>query len=335
MRYSKEILFAFTLAISTIIVWFAIDVFFLAFGAVLLALLLHSIGYWTKKIIHLPYVISLIIALIVILGLFAIVLWLYSPTIAEQFQTLVKQLPKAALNLRNALMPYLNEKFFSPEHIKQELSFSSKAIFTQVMTFFSSTVSSIVSFLVFIVVGFYLAIVPKRYLKGLWFILPEQKKERLWMMLTKIANSLRFWLLGKVLSMTVIGLLTWLGLWLLNVSLALILALLIGLLTFIPYVGAIIGSIPAVLIAFAEYPLKAVYVIVLYIGIHIAEGYFITPVIEQKTVSIPPAVTIMAQILTIALFGWVGLTLATPLIVVILSLISSVKERPFLSKSSS
>ncbi len=320
MRYSKEILFAFALTISTLILWYTADVFFLAFASILLALLLNSIGHLTQKLIRLPYIPSLLIGLFVITGIFTLIFWLYTPLIVDQFEQLAQDLPAAALSLRDAFLAYLPENLFSTENLKQEFSQSRETIFTQVMTIFSSTVGTLIGFIVFVIVGFYLTMMPGRYLKGFMFMMPEKKTQRIWKALQRIGTSLRYWLLGKILSMIAIGILTCLGLWLLDIPLAFVLGLLAGLLTFIPYVGPILAAIPAVLIAFASNPIHAVYVILLYIGIHIVEGYFITPVIEQKTVFIPPALTIMAQILTFALFGGIGLALASPLVVVILSL---------------
>ena len=326
MRYYREVLFAFALVVISLVVWYAIDVFFLAFATVLLAILLHAIGKGAKKVIRLPYPLSLIIGLLFVAGIFVLIFWLYSPLIVEQVELLAKELPDAAVSLRDTVAPYMSDQLFSGETLQKEFSLTNQKIFSQVVTIFSTTVGTIVSFVIFLIVGFYLAMMPEKYLKGVLFALPENNKEKIWAMIERIGHSLRFWLLGKVLSMVAIGVLTFFGLWFLDVSLALVLGLLAGLLTFIPYVGPILAAIPAILIAFAGSPLLALYVIILYIGVHIAEGYLITPFIEQKTVSIPPALTIMSQILLFVLVGGLGLALASPLVVVIMSLFVSFKS---------
>lgn len=319
MRY-KEILFALALVILTLIIWQAIDVFFLAFATILLAIFLNAIGRGAKKILHLPYIPSLFIALVTIAGVFVCIFWLYSPLITEQFELLVEQLPQA-IDTVDTYLP------LSLDSLEKEISIDNEKLVSGALSIFSATVNSIVSFVIFLVVGFYLAILPNRYLKGVFFVIPEKKQERAWKITNQIGHSLRFWLLGKVLSMIAVGLLSFIGLWLLDVSLAVILGVLAGLLTFIPYVGPILAAIPAVLIAFAQNPLLALYVILLYCGVHLLEGYLITPFIEQKTVSIPPALTIMGQILLYVLVGGVGLALASPLIVVCMALIVSLKQK--------
>lgn len=317
MRHIKEILFTFFLIIILLIIWKAIGVFFLAFASILLAILLHAIGSWTQKIIKLPYLFSLFIAMVAIAGLILLIFWLYTPLIAKQFQLLLDQLPAATQEIQKTLSPHL-------ESLKKE--FSNEPLFHQVLAFFSSTLGSVISFLIFLIVGFYLAIMPGRYLVGVLYPLNEKHKGRVWDVFSQIAHALRYWLVGKVVAMFVIGSLTYIGLWFLDISLAFILGLLAGLLAFIPYVGAIVAAIPAILIAYTISPLTAIYVLIVFLVVHFLEGYLITPFIEQRTVAIPPALTIMGQILLYVLVGGIGLVLASPLIVVIMAVIISYKK---------
>lgn len=317
MRHVKEILFTLFLIVILLIIWRAIGVFFLAFASILLAILLHAIGSWTQKIIKLPYLVSLLIALFCIAGFLLLIFWLYTPLITQQFQLLLDQLPAATQEIQKTLSPHL-------ESLKKELS--NETLFHQVVSIFSSTVGSVISFLIFLIVGFYLAIMPGRYLIGVLYPLPEKNKARVRDVLTLMAHALRYWLVGKVVAMFVIGSLTYIGLWFLDISLAFILGLLAGLLAFIPYVGAVVAAIPAILIAYTVSPLTALYVLVLFLVVHFLEGYLITPFIEQRTVAIPPALTIMGQILLYVLVGGIGLVLASPLIVVIMAVIVNFKS---------
>ena len=325
-QHVKLVLFIFVLTVVSLAIVNAINVFLLAFAAVLLAILLHSIGKGTKKITRLPYPLALVAAIVFITGVLTLIFWLYSPIIAVQFQALVDQLPDSISSIQSSLAPYFGNAFFSQAELQKEFALTSQKLLSQVVTIFSFTIGSIVSFIIFLIVGLYLALDPGRYVRGVLFTLSEKTEERVWEIMQKIARSLRWWLLGKFLSMVVIGILTFFGLWIMGVSLAFILGLLMGLLTFIPYVGPLLATIPAILVAFAQNPLLAVYVAILYLAIHAAEGYIITPFIEQKTVSIPPAVTIMSQVLLVVLIGGLGLALATPLVVVCIALAQYTNE---------
>jgi predicted PurR-regulated permease PerM len=121
--------------------------------------------------------------------------------------------------------------------------------------------------------------------------------------------------------MTSVGVLTFIGLWLLGVPLPFLLALLAFLLDFVPYFGPIVAALPAVLLAFSEGPQQALYVLILYIVIQQIESLVISPMVYQRTIYLPPVITLLAQILLFAMAGALGVILATPLIAVILVLV--------------
>jgi predicted PurR-regulated permease PerM len=114
--------------------------------------------------------------------------------------------------------------------------------------------------------------------------------------------------------MLAIGILTWIGLSILGVPLALTLGILTALLTFIPNIGPVLSVIPAALLAFSQDPIKAIYVVLLYIGVQVIESNLITPWIERQTIKLPPALTISMQLILSIFVGGLGLVLATPLV---------------------
>ena len=85
------------------------------------------------------------------------------------------------------------------------------------------------------------------------------------------------------------------------------------LLTFIPFIGPLLSAIPVVLVAFSEGPATALYALLLYSAIQMLEGYVLTPNVQRRSVSLPPALTIAAQVLLGVLVGALGVVLATPL----------------------
>lgn len=94
-----------------------------------------------------------------------------------------------------------------------------------------------------------------------------------------------------------------------------------GLLNFIPNFGPLIAMIPAVLVAFMQGPSTAAIVAGMYILIQVIESNFITPMVQQKLISIPPALIISSQLLISPLTGGWGLVLATPLMLIIMILV--------------
>jgi predicted PurR-regulated permease PerM len=121
--------------------------------------------------------------------------------------------------------------------------------------------------------------------------------------------------------MAFVGIATATGLYFLHVPLAITLGLLAGVLAFVEYVGAIASAVPPIVLALAHGPMDALWVVVLFTGVHIVEGYFLTPLLARNAVRFPPAFTLAMQLLLGGLFGVLGLTFATPLAVVIVTAI--------------
>jgi predicted PurR-regulated permease PerM len=123
--------------------------------------------------------------------------------------------------------------------------------------------------------------------------------------------------MGRMASMTMVGLLTYIGLSLIGVPLSLALGIVTGILEFVPYLGPILALIPTVLVALLESPVLALYVMPVYGAVQFAESYLITPLISARAVSIPPAYLIMVQVVGGVLAGAIGVLLSEPLVVVI------------------
>jgi predicted PurR-regulated permease PerM len=140
------------------------------------------------------------------------------------------------------------------------------------------------------------------------------------------------WMFGKVLSMIAVGALTWLGLGLLGIPLALSLAVLAAALTFIPNFGPVLSAVPAVLLGLMNSPARAAYVALLYVGIQTAESYVLTPIFQKKAGALPPALLIVAQVAMGSLSGGIGLAVATPLTAALLVLVRHLYVEDVLSQ---
>jgi predicted PurR-regulated permease PerM len=139
--------------------------------------------------------------------------------------------------------------------------------------------------------------------------------------MAQLGHTLRWWLVGRIAGMIVVGFLTWIGLLLLGVPLSFTLATLAAILDFVPNIGPIIAAVPAVLVGLTESPMTGLYVALLYFAIQTLEGTLMTPLIEQRTVSLAPVLLLSAQLIMGVLFGVLGLLLATPFLVVLVIII--------------
>ncbi len=306
------------------IFWRAASVFLLLFACILVAILLYDITKRVQQWLHLPHGLALGLVVILLLGLLGIGGWLMAPQITQQARELMSAIPDAFERLRSTLSQYgvLLSDIASNLPPADQLMSRASTILSKAGMLFSGVLGVIGNIAIIFFVGIYLAAQPHVYIDGIVTMVPPKKRQRAYEVFAELGRTLGQWLFGKVATMIIVGIVTTVGLILLGVPLALVLGILAGLLDFIPYLGPIIAGVPAVLIAFSESPTLSLYVVLLFLGVQIAEGYLLLPLIERRTVSLPPGLLIMMQVLMGALFGLVGVALASPFAAVLVVLIS-------------
>ena len=307
-----------------LLVVFAIDALLLIFGAILFAIFLRGLADLLAEKSGLGKGLSLAIVGVSLVAVFAGSIYLLAPDIADQIKELRHELPRSVNSLREKLEQtswgrLILQQIPAPEEIIN--GGDGGETLKQAGKFFSSTLSVFLKFVVFVLLSVYLAAEPRLYINGFLQLFPQNKRERAGEVLTAIGETLRWWLVGKFCSMIVIGILTTIGLRLLGVPLSLTLGLFAAITSFIPNFGPIIAVVPAALLALANNPISALYVLLLYYCIQFVESYLITPNIERQTVRLPPGITISAQLILSVLIGGLGLVLATPLVAVTMVLV--------------
>jgi predicted PurR-regulated permease PerM len=150
---------------------------------------------------------------------------------------------------------------------------------------------------------------------------PPSARARIGAAFDAIVEALKRWLLGQGMAMLAVGTMTGIGLWVLGMPMALGLALLAGVLEFVPYIGPFLAAVPAVLIAFAVSPLDALYVLLLYWGVQQVENWALIPLIQKWSVDLPPALAILSLVIFGVLFGVPGIIVAAPLMIVVMILV--------------
>ncbi len=328
LSFSKKVLLTIGVALLSILImllaYFAIDVLFSLFAAILLAVLFRGLGNWLNRWTKIPENISVIIVFVVLLTVFGLGIWLLAPNVADQILALREYVPQAFDTVGQKLAKYnwgelILERVPTWKEIFNQMM--AGKFLTRIAGIFSTTFGITANLVVIILIAVYLASNPQNYVNGLIKLFPFAKRARMRAVVDEIGKTLSWWLVGKFFSMLIIGILTSLGLWILGVPLALTLGIVAALLAFIPNFGPIIAVLPAVLFALAESPTKALYVLGLYLGIQMIESYLITPLIQRKMISLPPVLTIFFQIFLGVLVGGLGLILATPLLAVLIVLV--------------
>ncbi|MBD3337292.1 MAG: AI-2E family transporter [Candidatus Eisenbacteria bacterium] len=301
------------------------SVLLLGFAAILLAIILDAYVTRMQKLLRMPRIVSLLVGLLVLVGLLGVLIYALGPRLAQQAGQLQQRIPEAIEQLRSLLAEQSWSRGFAqriPEDPTiDDLLPQGSNILGQIAGVFSTVFGGVASTFLIILLGFYIAWRPSVYVDNLVRLFPARRHERTRQVLDGLGRALRMWLIGQVSAMAVVGVLTAAGLMLIGMPLAIVLALIAALLAFVPLVGPVLAAIPAVLLAFAKDVRLALWVIVVYAVVQFIESNFITPMIQRRAISLPPAVLLLAQAIMGILFGVVGVFLGTPLAVAVIVLV--------------
>lgn len=152
-------------------------------------------------------------------------------------------------------------------------------------------------------------------------LFPPRLRDDINQTVQRIIQTLKSWLFGQFISMAVVGIMTGVALALIGIPFSLLLGLLAGLGEFIPFIGPLLVSIPALLLALSEGTEKFLIVIGVLLVIQLVEGNVIMPIVQRQAVQLPPVITLTSMIMLGGAFGLLGLFVAAPLVAMILVLI--------------
>lgn len=292
----------------------AAQVLLLVFAGILFALLLRGMTDWVTCKTGMPDGVALALAIAVPLLVIGIAVWLIAPAVGDQASRLADRLPQAAAQLKGQLLQYswVQQLWDHKERIAHSLPSESSGA-SVIAQFFTTTFGALGNLAVVLFLGVFLAINPDWYVDGAVRLFPVERRERTRTVLQQTGETLGSWLIAKLTTMSVIGVFTTIGLWLLGIDLALVLGVIAALLSFIPNFGPIASVIPAALIGLVASPEKALYVLLLYASLQTVESYLLTPILQQHMVNLPPALLMTMQVLLGVTVGILGVILAVPM----------------------
>jgi predicted PurR-regulated permease PerM len=294
------------------------SVLLLVLAGVLIALFFRSLAGLIEQKTRWSSTVCLLVSTIGTFLLIASVCWLLGAKVQAQVAELSDTLPATVEKTKSQLQSSplgkkIVEKLSSPESTTK-----AKSILAGL---FSTTFGLLGDLYVIIFLGLFFTVSPKPYTEGFLQLLPAAARRKGRIVVNTIGENLKKWLKGKLFAMLVVFVLTAIGLSIVGLPMWLTLALIAGLLNFIPNFGPLIAMIPAVLLAFMQGLDKALIVAGLYILIQVVESNLITPSVQKKLIQIPPALIIIAQLVMGVLTGGWGLVLATPLVAIIMAVV--------------
>lgn len=311
-KFVRRVLTVAAVAAFVFLAWHLRHTFVVAFGAVVIAALLLAATDAVRGVLPLGHRWCLAISGILILIVFGLITWIIWPDLRSQSVSLLEQLPQAASNL---------ETEFGLEITRPDGSFSDSfggmfgRILRDAANILQTTVAAVTGFLLVVVAGVYLASDPKLYRRGLTLLFPSEQHDRVANAFTKTARALKLWLIGQLVSMTIIGLCVGIGAWWIGLPSPLALGLFAFLTEFVPLIGPFVGALPGLLISLGEGWQTLLWTAGLYLTVQQLESNLVAPLVQQEMVKVPPALFLLSAISMGTLFGVVGVVLAGPLTV--------------------
>jgi predicted PurR-regulated permease PerM len=305
------------------LLWIGRVIFLLVFAAIVGTIFLTAIADWLHRRLKIKRGLALSLFLVVSLGLLVLLGWLLGPNIADQFADLQVELPRAAHSLLNQMQTHqwgqwLLRQSPGSEQVASGFSFA----LTRIGGIVVSSATIFAGLVIVLSLSIYFSAEPEMYYNGVRRLVPEENRETFDACTGAVAQILRSWLVAKLISMTMVGVLISIGLAIVGVPLAGTLGIIAALMTFIPNVGPLISVIPAALLALAISPVTGLLALLVFAIVFTVEGYVVTPLLERNIVRLPPALTLAMQLLLATMAGPVGVALAAPLAAAILGVLS-------------
>ena len=316
---TRYILIAIALVAVAAIIWTISDVLVIAFGAIVFATVLRVLTVPVARVTHLSERWALVIVVLGLIVIFGLLFWLFGRQAAAEFAEMREQLPAAIEKFRTWIADSKIGQMALG--LFQQSSEGGGGSLAQAGTALGATAGGIGNVLLILFAGVYLAADPGLYRNGALRLLPPSRRGQVGQAIDDAGQALRKWLVAQLIIMVAVGVMTGIGLALLGVPLWLSLALIAGLLEFVPVVGPIVAAVPGVLLAFAAGPQTAVYVLILYIAVQQIESNILTPLIQRWAVELPPVIALLSIVACGLLFGLMGVIFATPIAVVVMAMV--------------
>ena len=312
------------------------QVFVLLMLGVLISLYLGAVSRWIQERTRIPEKTSLALAIFGSLGALVLLAWVLAPPVIDQTRQLIQQMPKfldaweggldALANkipaLRDAIGPKGEHRTLTA--LYGQLSGMFEGLPTKVF----EIVHAAINVFAVAVMGIYLSVHPALYREWLIALFPPIHRDLVRDVLADLADSLRAYIVGQLLTMTFLGAITALGLFLLDVPFSLPFGIFTGLVAIVPFFGTLLSTtLPALFVltgsSFHGFsPLgHALLVVGLGVVVHLIEGNIVSPLVMSKKVDLPPVLTIMAVLVIGQLLGGLGLIVALPILAALMVIV--------------
>jgi predicted PurR-regulated permease PerM len=302
--------------LSLIIILFvrvAFNILLMTFMGVLIAVYFHGLADFIAQKTKISRKFSLFISIAGTITLLSAMIWIIGSTVQQQAAQLSHTLPQ--------IIGTAKTKLAGSAAGQQLLGYTSgdnsKKLLDAASTFFSSSFGVIGDLCIILFLGIFFTADPSLYKDSLLAILPPQQEIDGGIIWSRISDALKAWIKTKLISTVLVTIVVALGLMIIGLPGTLVLGLIAGLLDIIPNFGPVIAMIPGVLLGLMISPQMAVIAALIYVACETIVGSIFMPLIQKRMTNIPPAITMISQLVMGLICGLMGIILAVPILLVL------------------
>ncbi len=313
----KTIFWVLGIGVLAVLIYMVRDIVAVLIFAIIIASALEPILEYaqSKKI---PRLLSLIVIYLLFFIFFAALIYIFLPLVLDQLRDFFQNYPTYFGKIEEAVgvitfLPGLSG------NIHELLSQLTEQIpsFTSLISYISAIFGGILSFVVVLVVSFYLSISRNALDNFLRAILPPKFEVYAHSLWVRAQYKMGRWLQAQILLSFIMALIVGLGLWILGFKYAFLIAVVVGVLEIVPYVGPIVSGGVATLLALSQSAVLGLWTLIFFIVAQQLEGHILVPLLIKKLVGLNPVAVILAILVGAKLGGIFGILLAVPIAAVI------------------
>jgi predicted PurR-regulated permease PerM len=305
------------LVVTILVIRVAFNVLLMAMAGSLIAVYFHGLADMIERRTKLNHKFAMIISIAGSFIFIGILLWFIGSKIVTQVGELSNTLPHTVHTAKAKLA----ETSIGQKILEYTSDDNSNKLTTAMAGFFSTSFGVVGDLYIILFLGIFFTAHPSLYKDGILLMVPKARKPLAKHILDRISLSLKGWLKGMLMSMVLIIILLSIGLSIMGMPVALVLSLITGILELIPNIGSLVAMIPGVLLALTISTNTAIIVAIIYIVCQTIVANIVRPLIQKKMINLPPALTLISQLIMGSVSGALGIVLAVPLLAILIILI--------------
>lgn len=325
----------FGVAVLLWFLWTARSIFVITFIGLLFGVAINPLVDRLQRF-RIPRAVAAATVVFALLGVLSIVGVLLAPVLQEQGSELRQRIPQAIDRIDEQLARrHIDLGSFGTDPrnghsspLRLILSRQLGTALPYLFPFFSTALSALTGIILIIFLAIFFASDPLMYLRGVIHLVPHRHRPRGTALFEKMGHALRSWVVARSIAMVTIGLVVTATMAGLGIRAFVALGVIAGLLEFVPVFGPIVGAIPAIALGFVDSPQKALWVTIAFVVIQQLEGNVLIPILMQKAVEIPPALSLLGIAALAVVLGVLGALIAEPLVAALLVLVKTLYVEP-------